>query len=312
MPSTGTPASNSAGSTDGAPSAYTLDGPPDRMIATGSLARICSTVAVWGTISEYTCASRTRRAMSCAYCAPKSTTRTGRCCGVAEDGCGGFCAAEVTPPRIGGGHRLPAPTSAEPSAPRGLAGRGLRGAEAHERLGVDTALEDEGHDRHDTGEDHRGETTEAPAHLRPEVHDGREVHHVDPPVRERHPADPGDHVGAHADRVLEDHLEAQDQQHRAGDPGHDAIPLQCLTALDRVQRSHVTLLFYPVGAAVATATSTADVGAGPSSPTTALPTPDRWAPRPTERRNEVRGCGRPVLLWRLCVSSPSPTPAQRR
>jgi hypothetical protein len=28
--------------------------------------------------SEYTLASRTRRAISCAYCAPKSTTKTGR------------------------------------------------------------------------------------------------------------------------------------------------------------------------------------------------------------------------------------------
>src|SRR3989440_2329079 len=32
---------------------------------------------LWGTISLYTFASRTRRAISCAYCAPKSTTRTG-------------------------------------------------------------------------------------------------------------------------------------------------------------------------------------------------------------------------------------------
>ena len=31
-----------------------------------------------GTISEYTFSSRTRRAISCAYCAPKSTTKTGR------------------------------------------------------------------------------------------------------------------------------------------------------------------------------------------------------------------------------------------
>ena len=47
-------------------------------MAAGSLASICSTVNVWGTISEYTFASRTRRAMSWAYCAPKSTTMTGR------------------------------------------------------------------------------------------------------------------------------------------------------------------------------------------------------------------------------------------
>ena len=36
MPKTGTPASNRAGSTCGAPGSYTLDGPPDRMIAAGS------------------------------------------------------------------------------------------------------------------------------------------------------------------------------------------------------------------------------------------------------------------------------------
>src|SRR5690625_6295811 len=80
MPSTGTPASNSAGSTAGASVAYTEAGPPERMIAAGSLASMSATGMVCGTIREYTCASRTRRAISCAYCAPKSTTRTGRGC----------------------------------------------------------------------------------------------------------------------------------------------------------------------------------------------------------------------------------------
>ncbi len=99
MPSTGTPASNSDGSTNGAPVAYTDDGPPDRMIAAGSFASRSVTEAVCGTISEYTFASRTRRAMSCAYWAPKSTTRTGRCAGGT-----GECAGDsgsgvwVTPP----------------------------------------------------------------------------------------------------------------------------------------------------------------------------------------------------------------------
>src|SRR5215467_9074519 len=46
-------------------------------MATGSLATSSATVAVCGTTSEYTCASRTRRAISWAYCAPKSTTSTG-------------------------------------------------------------------------------------------------------------------------------------------------------------------------------------------------------------------------------------------
>src|SRR4051794_6345973 len=46
------------------------------MIAFGSRASISATGVVCGTISEYTRASRTRRAMSWAYWAPKSTTRT--------------------------------------------------------------------------------------------------------------------------------------------------------------------------------------------------------------------------------------------
>ena len=46
------------------------------MIAFGCLASISSTGIVCGTISEYTFASRTRRAISWAYWAPKSTTRT--------------------------------------------------------------------------------------------------------------------------------------------------------------------------------------------------------------------------------------------
>ena len=52
MPNTGTPASNSAGSVRGAPSAYTEDGPPDRMIARGRFASISATGIVCGTISE--------------------------------------------------------------------------------------------------------------------------------------------------------------------------------------------------------------------------------------------------------------------
>jgi hypothetical protein len=52
MPSTGMPVSNRAGSTPGALSAYTDDGPPDRITADGFLAAIWSTEAVDGTISE--------------------------------------------------------------------------------------------------------------------------------------------------------------------------------------------------------------------------------------------------------------------
>ena len=43
MPNTGTPASKRPASTCGAPSAYTEEGPPDRMMAAGSLASSSST-----------------------------------------------------------------------------------------------------------------------------------------------------------------------------------------------------------------------------------------------------------------------------
>jgi hypothetical protein len=46
------------------------------MMPFGRRASISESGIVRGTISEKTCASRTRRAISCAYCAPKSTTRT--------------------------------------------------------------------------------------------------------------------------------------------------------------------------------------------------------------------------------------------
>src|SRR5438477_956198 len=78
MPRTGTPTSNTPGSIPGAPSSFTDAGPPESTRPTGRLARISCGVASKGTISEYTWHSRTRRAMSCAYCAPKSRTRTGR------------------------------------------------------------------------------------------------------------------------------------------------------------------------------------------------------------------------------------------
>ena len=90
-------------------------GPPERTIAAGSRASSSATLAVCGTISEYTCASRTRRAISCAYCAPKSTTSTGRgstprslrlpC---HESACGGFGLPRLEAPTEAGRdhHRL--------------------------------------------------------------------------------------------------------------------------------------------------------------------------------------------------------------
>src|SRR6476619_2145772 len=78
MPSVGMPRSNSAGSMRGAPSAYTDAGPPLRISACGLRARTCAAVTPCPTSSEYTRHSRTRRAISCAYCPPRSTTNTGR------------------------------------------------------------------------------------------------------------------------------------------------------------------------------------------------------------------------------------------
>src|SRR5437660_2152278 len=76
MPSTGMPRSKIAGSARWAPGSYTLRGPPERMIPFGERRRISPAEMEAGTISERTRHSRTRRAMSWAYWAPKSTTRT--------------------------------------------------------------------------------------------------------------------------------------------------------------------------------------------------------------------------------------------
>ena len=61
------PCSNRSAPTLGAPSAYTLEGPPERITAAGFFAAISWVESVCGTISEYASASRTRRAMSWAY-----------------------------------------------------------------------------------------------------------------------------------------------------------------------------------------------------------------------------------------------------
>src|SRR5437660_11058788 len=81
MPRTGIPAPSRPRGAGGAPAAYTEAGPPDRMTALGRRARICAVGMLDGTISECTWHSLTRRAMSCAYWAPKSTTRTVSCSG---------------------------------------------------------------------------------------------------------------------------------------------------------------------------------------------------------------------------------------
>ena len=52
MPSTGTPSSKIAGSSCGAPSSYTLDGPPESTMPDGFLAATSAAVTVCGTISR--------------------------------------------------------------------------------------------------------------------------------------------------------------------------------------------------------------------------------------------------------------------
>ncbi len=75
MPRIGTPLSYTSGSNDGAPSTCTDAGPPLKMMPAGLRASRSVRGMSRGTISLYTWASRTRRAISCAYWAPKSTTR---------------------------------------------------------------------------------------------------------------------------------------------------------------------------------------------------------------------------------------------
>src|SRR5687768_8994151 len=84
MPSVGMPRSKSAVFIFGAPSAYTDAGPPERINACGFRARTASGEIVCGTSSEYTRASRTRRAISWEYWPPKSRTSTGRSSGAAS------------------------------------------------------------------------------------------------------------------------------------------------------------------------------------------------------------------------------------
>src|SRR5919201_3030052 len=81
MPSVGMPSSNKPGSTRGARPAYTDAGPPLKISACGLRARTWSAATPWPMSSEYTRHSRTRRAISCAYCPPRSSTSTGRSSG---------------------------------------------------------------------------------------------------------------------------------------------------------------------------------------------------------------------------------------
>src|SRR5258708_26545303 len=75
MPSTGIPADSASGSTCGAPGSYTLAGPPPRISPAGSRFFSSDHGVVPGTSSQYTLASRTRRAISWLNWDPKSRTR---------------------------------------------------------------------------------------------------------------------------------------------------------------------------------------------------------------------------------------------
>src|SRR5579883_934475 len=76
MPSTGMPRSKSLGSQCGAPGSYTLAGPPERMIPFGFSSFTRAAERSWRTTWQKTFCSRTRRAMSCPNCEPKSKMRT--------------------------------------------------------------------------------------------------------------------------------------------------------------------------------------------------------------------------------------------
>src|SRR5260370_5347375 len=75
MPSTGIPRSKRAGSQCGAPGAYTLAGPPEKIRPSGCNSATRAAGKSWRTIWQKTFCSRTRRAMSWTYCAPKSKIR---------------------------------------------------------------------------------------------------------------------------------------------------------------------------------------------------------------------------------------------
>src|SRR3954447_12849493 len=101
MPSTGTPSSSSAGSSRGAPGAYTDAGPPERTRPFGRRRRTSSTPTVWGSSSENTPHSRTRRAISWEYWPPKSSTRTSsRAAALARSSPGARVASASTTPRL--------------------------------------------------------------------------------------------------------------------------------------------------------------------------------------------------------------------
>src|ERR1700676_2544543 len=81
MPSTGTPADHTLVGARGASPSVTLFGPPERMIPAGANLLMNDSGTSKGWISQYTFSSRTRRAMSWVYWAPKSRIRMEGCVG---------------------------------------------------------------------------------------------------------------------------------------------------------------------------------------------------------------------------------------
>src|ERR1700734_1743996 len=92
MPSTGVPSSNTAGGAPGGAWPVTDSGPPDRMMPRAPNERTSAALTSPGCISQYTPSSRTRRAISCVYCAPKSMIRI-RCAWISAGGATGSSAA---------------------------------------------------------------------------------------------------------------------------------------------------------------------------------------------------------------------------
>src|SRR5687767_9270093 len=85
MPSTGTPSWNTDCGAVGPFTSVTDSGPPDRMMPLAPKSRTSASVMSHGRISQYTPLSRTRRAISWVYCAPKSRIRM-RCAWMSERG----------------------------------------------------------------------------------------------------------------------------------------------------------------------------------------------------------------------------------
>src|SRR3954453_16998802 len=79
MPSTGTPSSNTAFGARSSCSSYVEAWLPERMTPFGANSRTNASLTSFGWISQKTCASRMRRAISCVTCEPKSRIRILSC-----------------------------------------------------------------------------------------------------------------------------------------------------------------------------------------------------------------------------------------